>query len=165
MLSVTRAQPRTVEHVMPRSARAQPRTIFSSGSIISGIRSVRFVQFARFVKLRQNLDRAKLTSRWSTWRRRVNDSGLRATSLSYRLIRAETYSLLYFVRDKLILLSDQFRVKNANALSDFSHSLTNTHARKWVFYMVSEPCHPKAPDSGLQVINWIKTTILDGLPD
>ena len=38
MLSVTRAQPRTVEHVMPRSARAQPRTIFPSDSIISGIR-------------------------------------------------------------------------------------------------------------------------------
>ena len=92
MLSVTRAQPRTIEHVMPRSARAQPRTIFPSDSIISGIRSIRFVQFARFVKLRQNLDRAKLISHWSTWRRRVNDSGLRATSLSYRLIRAETYS-------------------------------------------------------------------------
>ena len=38
MLSVTRAQPRTVEHVIPRSARAQPRTIFPSDSIISGIR-------------------------------------------------------------------------------------------------------------------------------
>ena len=38
MLSVTRAQPRTVEHVMPRTARAQPRTIFPSDSIISGIR-------------------------------------------------------------------------------------------------------------------------------
>ena len=38
MLSVTRAQPRTVEHVMPRSARAQTRTIFPSDSIISGIR-------------------------------------------------------------------------------------------------------------------------------
>ena len=38
MLSVTRAQPLTVEHVMPRSARAQPRTIFPSDSIISGIR-------------------------------------------------------------------------------------------------------------------------------
>ena len=38
MLSVTRAQPRTVEHVMPRSARAQPRTIFPSDWIISGIR-------------------------------------------------------------------------------------------------------------------------------
>ena len=38
MLSVTHAQPRTVKHVMPRSARAQPRTIFPSDSIISGIR-------------------------------------------------------------------------------------------------------------------------------
>ena len=82
----------TVECVMLSVTRAQPRTIFPSDSIISGIRSVRYVQFARFAKLRQNLDRAKLTSHWSAWRRRGNDSGLRATSLFYRLIRAETYS-------------------------------------------------------------------------
>ena len=40
MLSVTRAQPRTVEHVMPRSARAQPRTIFPSVRLFPG-----FVKF------------------------------------------------------------------------------------------------------------------------
>ena len=34
MLSVTRAQPRTVEYVMPSLARAQLRTIFPSDSII-----------------------------------------------------------------------------------------------------------------------------------
>ena len=52
-------------------------------------RTIRFVQFSRFVKLRQNLDRAKLTPHWSTWRRHRNDSGVRATSLPYRLILAD----------------------------------------------------------------------------
>ena len=60
-------------------------------------RTIRFVQFSRVAKLRQNLDRAKVTPHWSTWRRHRNDSGVRATSLSYRLILADL--LLYSARD------------------------------------------------------------------
>ena len=43
MLSVTRAQPWTVEHVMPRSARAQPRVIFPSVRLFP-----RFVKFESY---------------------------------------------------------------------------------------------------------------------
>ena len=120
MLSVTRAQPRRSDS--PRqydSARLSDIPFDYSLDSLSYC-TIRFVKFSRFVKLRQNLDRAKLTPHWSTWRRHRNDSGFRATSWPYRLILADL--LLYSVRDNLMLLSDLFRVKYANALSDISHS-------------------------------------------
>ena len=43
MLSVTRAHPRTVKHVMPSSARAQLRTIFLSVRLFP-----RFVKFVSY---------------------------------------------------------------------------------------------------------------------
>ena len=66
----------------------------------------------RFAKFSQNLNRTKLIPHWSAWRR------LRRRALS-------SYSsrdlLLYSAKDKLILLSDLFRAKYANDLSDISH--------------------------------------------
>ena len=101
-------------------------------------RTIRFVQFSRFVKLSQNLDRAKLTPHWPTWRRHRNDSGVRATSLPYRLILADL--LLYSARDNLILLSDLFRVKYANAVSDISHS--NEYPYEKMSIPQQHPDHP-----------------------
>ena len=123
MLSVTRAQPRQSNSPRQYDSARQSDIPFDYSLDSLSYRTIRFVQFSRFVKLRQNLDRAKLTPHWSTWRRHRNDSGndsgFRATSLPYRLILADL--LLYSVRDNLILLSDLFRVKCANALSDISH--------------------------------------------
>ena len=57
-----------------------------------------------FAEFRQNLNLAKMTPHWSA-RRRSNDSGLRATSLPYHLLRAETISCTR-PQDKLILPRD-----------------------------------------------------------
>ena len=126
MLSVTRAQPRQSDSPRQYDSARQSDSPWQSDIPFDyfldslSYRKIRFVQFSRFVKLRQNLDRAKLTPHWSTWCRHRNDSGFCATSLPYRLILA--HLLLYSVKYNLILLSDLFRVKYANALSDISHS-------------------------------------------
>ena len=117
MLSVTRVQ--LWQYDSPRESDIPFDYFLDSLSY----RTIRIIQFSRFVKIRHNLDRAKLTRHWSAWRRHRNDSGYRATSLPYRLILAEAYLLLYAAKDELILLSDLFRVKYANSLSDFSQIL------------------------------------------
>ena len=96
MLSVTRA------------LSTKYRAIWTRDISLKSLSSYRI----RFAKFSQNLNRTKLIPHWSAWRR------LRRRALSSYPSRD---LLLYSARDKLILLSDLFRAKYANDLSDISH--------------------------------------------